>query len=331
MALSTKTIKRRIKSIANTKKITKAMEMISAVKMRRAVKNDTDARAYSNIANEILENISKKSPGAIHALLQVRKVKKIAIIFITSNRGLAGGFTTKLLQETNNFIKGIKNENPNAEVEIILMGKKGRKIYQYFKHTIVAEFEKMDITTHPKQVFPLARMVVREYIEKKYDQVFVAYTHFNSAIKQLPLIKQILPLKSGFKETVVEVKDKSHNTELVVNEIDKEVDDIEENRNDIEENIEENFEIEYDKDFLFEPSAIEVLEVLLPRLIETQIYQAILESDASEHSARMMTMQSASDAAGEMIQELNTTFNKARQAAITTEIMEVIGGAAALE
>jgi F-type H+-transporting ATPase subunit gamma len=327
MALSTKTIKRRIKSIANTKKITKAMEMISAVKMRRAVKNDTDARAYSNIANEILENISKKSPGAIHALLQVRKVKKIAIIFITSNRGLAGGFTTKLLQETNNFIKGIKNENPNAEVEIILMGKKGRKIYQYFKHTIIAEFEKMDITTHPKQIFPLARMVVREYIEKKYDQVFVAYTHFNSAIKQLPLVKQILPLKSDFKETVVEVRDKSHNTELEVNEVDKEVDDIEESRNDIE----ENFEIEIDTDFLFEPSPIEVLEVLLPRLIETQIYQAILESDASEHSARMMTMQSASDAAGEMIQELNTTFNKARQAAITTEIMEVIGGAAALE
>ncbi len=304
MALSTKTIKRRIKSIANTKKITKAMEMISAVKMRRSVKNNTDARPYSNIANEILENISKKSPGAIHALLHVREVKKIGIIFITSNRGLAGGFTTKLIQEIHNFIKETKKKNPAVEVEIILMGKKGRKIYQYFKHTIVAEFEKMDITTHPKQILPLARMVVREYIEKKYDQIFIGYTHFNSAIKQVPVVKQILPLKSDFK-------------------VNSETNEYEE--------IEKDFEIENDHDFLFEPSASEVLEILLPRLIETQIYQAILESDASEHSARMMTMQSASDAAGEMIQELNTTFNKARQTAITTEIMEVIGGAAALE
>jgi F-type H+-transporting ATPase subunit gamma len=184
------------------------------------------------------------------------------------------------------------------------MGKKGRKIYQYFKHTIVAEFEKMDLTTHPKEILPLARMVVREYVEKKYDQVFIGYTHFNSAIKQLPVLKQVLPLKSEFKET------------LIADESDE---------------IEKDSAAENEADFLFEPNAAEVLELLLPRLIETQIYQAILESDASEHSARMMTMQSASDAAGEMIQELNTTFNKARQAAITTEIMEVIGGAAALE
>lgn len=298
MALSTKIIKRRIKSISNTKKITKAMELISAVKMRRAVANNLATRSYSERAWELLANIAKKSPELTHALLTKRPTKKIGIIIITSNRGLAGGFTTKLLQEVNIFIIESKVQNPHLEVEIILMGKKGKKIYQYFGHIITAEFQKVDLTTHINEILPMARLVIKNYIEEKYDKVVIAFTDYASALKQKPTLKQLLPLAEEIQQAPREgEKSNSHQ----------------------------------EPEILFEPNPQNVLEILLPRLIEMQIYQAILESDASEHSARMMTMQSASDAAGEMIDELNTTFNKARQAAITQEIMEVIGGAAALK
>jgi F-type H+-transporting ATPase subunit gamma len=296
MALSTKTIKRRIKSIGNTKKITKAMEMISAVKMRRAVANDLATRNYSELAWKLLESVAKKSPVTFHALLSKRQVKKIGIILITSNRGLAGGFTTKLLQEVHKFIT--LNQESNIQAEVILAGKKGRKIYQNFNHTVSAEFEKLDLTTHINQILPMARLIVKDYTEKKYDKVVIAHTHYSSAIRQDPSIKQLLPLTEEQQKSLLED----------------------------EENIDQS-----EPDFIFEPNQRQVLEILLPKLIEMQIYQAILESDASEHSARMMAMQNASEAAGEMIDELNTTFNKARQAAITQEIMEVIGGAAALE
>jgi F-type H+-transporting ATPase subunit gamma len=246
----------------------------------------------------MLTSIAKKSSVALHALLIQRPVKKIGIILITSNRGLAGGFTTKLLQEVHKFILTSQEQHPGVEADIILAGKKGRKIFQYFNHPVVAEFEKHDLTTHINEILPMARLLIREYVEKKYDKILVAYTRYTSAIRQDPTIKQILPL-----------------TDEIKNSLGKE----EEEMDGMETNV------------LFEPNQKQVLEILLPKLIEIQIYQALLESDASEHSARMMTMQSASDAAGEMIQELHTTFNKARQAAITQEIMEVIGGAAALE
>jgi F-type H+-transporting ATPase subunit gamma len=302
MALSTKTIKRRIKSIGNTKKITKAMEMISAVKMRRAVAHNTSSRTYTDVAWQMLKHVAEQVPLSLHPLLHQRPVKRIGIVFITSNRGLAGGFNTKLLQETHAFIEETqKLFSHTIHVDIILMGKKGRKIFQYFKHPISAEFEKIDLTTRIEEILPLAHMVTKEYIEEKYDKIFIAYTHFFSAIKQTPTVKQILPLSDETKQNLA-LEDKTNQDET----------DFEEPK------------------ILFEPNPQQVVEILLPRLTEVQIYQAILESDASEHSARMMAMQSASDAAGDMISELNTTFNKARQAAITQEIMEVIGGAAAL-
>jgi hypothetical protein len=152
MAINTKVIKRRIKSISSTKKITKAMEMISAVKMRRAVANDLATRNYSELAWKLLESVAKKSPVTFHALLSKRPVKKIGIILITSNRGLAGGFTTKLLQEVHKFIT--LNQESNIQAEVILAGKKGRKIYQNFNHTVSAEFEKLDLTTHINQILP---------------------------------------------------------------------------------------------------------------------------------------------------------------------------------
>jgi F-type H+-transporting ATPase subunit gamma len=295
MALSTKTIKRRIKSIANTKKITKAMEMISAVKMRRAVANASATRSYAEHAWQMLQDVVKKAHVSHHPLLVVRPVKKIGLILITSNRGLAGGFTSKLLQAVDKHIKLTKNET-GADVEVIVMGRKGKKIFQNFGHTIGAEFDKVDLTNQVSEILPMADLAALEYEKGTYDRIEVAYMDYISAINQVPRIKQIFPLK---------------NQSLVGKQSEE--------------------TISPGTDFKFEPNATNVLKVLLPRLIEMQLYRAVLESDASEHSARMMAMQSASDAAGDMIKELQTSFNNARQAAITKEIAEVIGGAAALE
>jgi F-type H+-transporting ATPase subunit gamma len=297
MGVNTKTIKRRIKSVGNTKKITKALEMISAVKMRKAITNVLATRNYAKMAWGMLQDIGKITDVSLHPLLQKRPVKKVGIIMITSNRGMAGGFSSKLLIELDKFIKKAKIDG--ADAEVILLGKRGRKIYKNFGHTVVAEFDKIDLTTKIEEILPMARAAVGDYISGKYDKLCVAYTDYVSAIKQEPVVKQLLPFV-GEKEDIVGT--------------------VKENKN----------EVVGDLEFTFEPNPLEVLDLLIPRLVEMQIYQAILESDASEHSARMMSMRNASDAATDIIKELNYTYNKARQSAITQEIAEIVGGAAAL-
>ena len=291
MPLNTKTIKRRIKSVGSTKKITKAMEMISAVKMRKAVANDLASRAYANLAWQMLSDIAAKTKIAYHPLLLRRPVKTIALILITSNRGLAGGFSSRLLAKVHDYIKEAEAEGAK-KVEVILIGKRGQKIYQRYGHQVAAEFPKIDLTTRVEEVLPLSQMIVSDYIHKKYDKIVLAFMDFESALKQTPRLKQLLPLR---RKTAPASTGGDH------------------------------------WQFIFEPNPRDTLTALVPRLVEMQIYQAILESDASEHSARMMAMSNATEAAGEMITELNYIYNKARQAAITQEISEIVGGAAALE
>ncbi len=292
MPLNTKTIKRRIKSVGSTKKITKAMEMISAVKMRKAVANDLASRAYANLAWQMLSDIAAKTTIAYHPLLVRRSVKTIGLILITSNRGLAGGFSSRLLAKVHNYIKKVE-EGGVKKVEVILVGKRGQKIYQRFGHQVAAAWPKIDLTTRVEEVLPLSQMVVSEYINKKYDKIVLAFMDFESALKQTPRLKQLLPIVRAKQFARGEAK--------------------------------------RDFEFLFEPGPKAALEVLVPRLVEMQIYQAIVESDASEYSARMMAMANATEAASDMITELNYIYNKARQAAITQEISEIVGGAAALE
>lgn len=300
MALNSKVIRRRIKSVGNTRKITKAMEMISAVKMRRAVANVIATRSYSTLAWEMLTEIAKTTDVSHHPLLEKREIKKIGLVLVTSNRGLAGGFTSKLMQTTHDFIAD-KAKAANINVDIFLTGRQGKKIYQKYGHKIEAEFEKEDLTTKIDEVLPMIQLVIQDYTKGIYDMVVVAYTDYVSPLKLEPRLKQILPLE-----------DTEFNTMLHGNGNGKKKQPTE-------------------FGYKFEPNPKEVLDVLLPRLIEMQMYQAILESDASEHSARMMAMRNASDAAKDIIKELQYSFNKARQAAITQEISEIVGGAAALE
>jgi len=300
MASGFREIKRRISSIQNTKKITKAMELVSAVKMRKAVEQVLSTRDYANMAWRMLLDLSQKVDRKYHALLQSREVTKIGLIIITSNRGLCGAFNQNLLRLANEYIDSQKKEN--IPIEAVILGKKGRSLAHQGVN-LVADFDKVDVTTSIKDVLPMARMMIDEYIKGTYDKVVIIYTDYISSLKQVPRLKQILPIV----------------------EADRYLGQVETNKQENKEPTPENY------DFIYEPTPALVLDYLLPRLIEMQVYQAVLESDASEHSARMMSMRNATEAAGEMIEGLTLVYNQARQSAITAELADISGGRLALE
>lgn len=316
MAINTKVIKRRLKSIASTKKITKAMEMIAAAKMRKAVNAALDTRTYARLAWELLVNLSKTQKVQL-PLLDTRPVEKILIIMITSNRGLCGSFNANIIKKTamqmknpTNIGKQIINDKEvlpsNAPtVDVVGIGRKGADFAKKMGYNLIASFTSMSDTPNFDDALPIARMVIDAYEQKKYDKVIVAYTDFKSALSQTAKLRQVLPILETDLEKMLADLGEAKNTQPTNNA----------NLN----------------DYLFEPNRTDVLKVILPRLVETQVYQTMLESSASEHSSRMVAMKNASEAAKDMISELNLTFNKARQAGITQEIAEIAGGAAALE
>lgn len=302
MPLATREIKRRIRSVANTKKITKAMELVAAAKMRKAVSAVLATRAYARSAWEIVKNLSQKTDPAQHPLLQKRdQVKKIGMILITSNRGLCGGFNREIVEDVADYLRAQQKAHVGAKAEVFLLGKRGRDIMFKYNHQIVAEFDKLDVTTQIREITPLAKVAIGDYISGKYDKIAIAYTDYRSAISQKPRIKKLLPIERQDDELgQVGVGSLANKAELK------------------------------DYEYLFEPSPDAVLEIMLYRLIELQIYQALLEANASEHSARMMAMRNASEAAADMIDDLTLTFNQARQQTITAELADISAGRAAV-
>jgi len=299
---NTKDIRHRIKSIGNTKKITKAMEMVASSKMRRTVNSVLATRPYSTLAWELILNVAQKAKTKHHPLLRNRKeIKKMAVVLITSNRGLCGSFNQQLIKTATEYIKQKKSQKENLEIELICLGKKGARAMFRSGYKVVAEFVKPDILKDAAEIKPIQKMVLSDFLQKKYDQIILVYTDYVSALKQIPRVKQILPIKT--------IKDKFLGEIGEVSPVKKK----------------ESFE------YLFEPKSQIILDVLLPRLLEVQIYQAVLESNASEHSARMLAMKNANEAAMDMISELTLSYNQLRQAAITREIAEIAGGKAALE
>ena len=318
MPVNTKAIQTRIKSVKNTRKITKAMEMVAAAKMRKAVEAVTQTRTYATLAWDLLVNLSKEQEKKI-PLLQIRPVKRLLVVLISSNRGLCGSFNSNIIKKTvaqlenpaNISKQRIKDQevqaNEQLEVDVIGVGKKGAEFAKKSGHNLISSFTDMSDTPSMEDALLISKIILDEYCNKKYDKVVVAYTDFKSTINQVPKLRQVLPISEHDLEKMIE--------------------DLGEDEKDSV-GVEKN---EKTADYLFEPNKTEVLKIILPRLVETQIYQALLESSASEHSSRMMAMRNASDAADDMVKELNLNFNKARQAAITQEIAEIAGGAAALE
>jgi len=320
---STKDIKRRIKSVANIKKITKAMEMVAASKMRRAIEQVLKTRTYANLSWETILNLSQTMENKnepLHLLLAPRKkVKRVGIVLITSNRGLCGGFNTAIINKVKDSIEKHQalGENIEVEAEFVLMGKKGLGVHKH-GHKIVADFVKLDLATESKEVVPVAKIIIDEFLNGYYDKVMVAYTDFVNSLKHIPRVKQILPVDIDLEDEYLGVVGKDSRVG-----IDKEFLKEKQKKHKSKEGIE--------YDYIFEPSPKEVLDEMIPRLIEVQLYQALLESNASEHSARMTAMHQATDAAEDLVDELNLYYNKARQAGITSELAEISAGAAALD
>jgi len=316
---SGKEIRRRIKSIKNTGKITRAMEMVSAAKMRKAISSVLQLRPYAHAAWNVLTNLSQAFEHYQKGLLEVREVKSVLAIIITSNRGLCGSFNSQLIKKVKEEIRnpdklkinriGVKKiqsnvANENLKIDFVTIGKKGERFLRKMGKEIVATFPELTYLPKIEDVAPLAKIVIQDYLEKKYEKVVIIYTDYVSAIRQETKIRQILPIsKIDIEKQIAEMDVLGKEYGL------------------------DNREIEY----LVEPSPEEVLEFILPRLIEVQIYHAILESNASKESSRMMAMKNATEAAGEMAEDLTFVYNQIRQMKITQEIAEISAGRAALE
>lgn len=303
----TKEISRRIKSISSTKKITKAMEMVAASKMRKAIEAVLKTRAYASLSWETvlrLAALEKSKNENTHPLLAARpEIKSAAVILVTSNRGMCGGYNAAIINKAEQSLK--KN---NLKADFILAGRKGAAVYQH-GHIVAAEFEKEDVLNDVREIYPIVKMVLGDYLSGKYDKIFVAYTDFVNPAKQIPRVKQLLPV-----------------------EIEKNEADLGAASLNIQEGIDRPQEAPAAAvlEYAFEPSPREVLDMMIPRLLEIQLFQAFLEANASEHSARMTAMHQATEAASDMVSELTLFYNKARQAGITAEIAEISAGANAL-
>ncbi len=321
----TKEIKSRIKSVKNTGKITKAMEMVSASKMRKSTEAVLKTRTYANLSWLTVLNIagSKNNEYLKHPLLTNReKIENICILLITSNRGLCGSLNTNIIKKSVDLIKN-SEDLKSKNLKFILLGKKGARVHK-LGYEIIAEFEKQDVVIQATDVRPIAKMIIDDYKNKKYDKIFVAYTDFISAVNQIPRIKQIIPIdinaSDGYLGIVGENPKLKTEKEYLKEKEEKY----------LEVHSSDPFLKNTKFDYTFEPDEETVLNEMIPRLIEIQLFQALLESNASEHSSRMSAMHNATVAANDLINELTLFYNKERQASITSEIAEISAGANAL-
>ncbi len=323
---STKEIRRRIKSIKSTRQITKAMEMVSAAKMRKAQMQTLATRAYASYAWQLIQNLSRQGGPSLHRLLRrPAKSQKALIILLTSNRGLIGGFNTNVTQAAIDYSK--KYQTP----DFITMGKKGRDVIRKLGFSIIADFEKRDASSGVIDIQALAKLAVGDFVSGKYDRVAIIYMKFISTLVQKPTVVELLPLSplpntppsSSAKATAD--RQGEGNTEVGSSPLlgeDKGLPAID---------LEPSGDWQAGGgEYLFEPTVGQVLEEVLPKLTVMQIYQALLETNAAEHSARMVAMKNASESAADLVSELTLEFNQIRQGNITKEISEIVSGKLAL-
>ena len=279
-------INRRIKSVRNTSKVTKAMEMISASKMRRAQERTLAARPYAEKIKQVLADLAAQTLVGEegHPLLVKRPVNKVAVVHITPDRGLCGGLVANVNRSAARFIM-----DKGVPVSTTAIGRKGRDFMLRSGQQVRAEFINMSDKPSVSDILPVARIVVDDYIAGLVDEVYVSYTQFVNTVSQKPAMVKLLPIEP----TV--------------------------------------FEAGKNNEYIYEPTPEAVMSELLPRFIEMSLYHALLEAIASEQSARMVAMRNATDNAHELIGELTLKYNKARQEMITKELLDIVGGVAALE
>lgn len=285
---SARIIKRRIKTTKNIRQITKAMEMVSASKMRRAQTQATRSKPYSNKLQESLRKLASSSASFDHPLLKQNNEGKHVAILVGPDKGLTGGMITNLLKEANAFIR---NHSDFSAYEFITVGKKAREFAIKMGFEIIAEFSNMPDKISFEDTLPISKIILDGYSNKSIRNVSIIYMDFISTLLQKAQVNQILPIALEMQASTPQ------------------------------EALDQNIEGRYE--YVFEPSPSEILNWILPYHIEVQIYQTLLEAKASEHSARMVAMKNASDNAGEIIGDLTLEYNKSRQASITNELLDI--------
>tara|TARA_Y100000766_G_scaffold112961_1_gene96922 strand:- start:262 stop:1116 length:855 start_codon:yes stop_codon:yes gene_type:complete len=279
-----KDIRDRIKSVKSIQKVTKAMKMVAAAKMRRAQENMEKARPYNHRLVEIIQHLLPSVERSMLPLLEIRDVKRVAYVVVTSDRGLAGSFNSSILRKAHNDIDEFGKEN----VDIFCIGKKAKDYFKSRQYNIIESYSDFWNDLNFNQSMKIGSSIIDHFLDLSVDEIRVVYNEFVNVATQATITEKLLP---------IELKDE----ELV------------------------------DTDFLYEPSKKKIVKSLIPRYLNAQVWKYLLESYASEQAARMVAMENATTNSEDMIKNLTLEFNKARQAAITTEMLEIVSGAEALK
>ncbi|GGH20877.1 ATP synthase F1 subunit gamma [Mucilaginibacter phyllosphaerae] len=293
-----KEVRNRITSVTSTQQITKAMKMVSAAKLKRATNAIVQLRPYANKLNDLLANLSASLEDGASPYLQQREPVRVLVVVVSSNRGLAGAFNTNVIKTANNLIAEKYSEQLRAgNVSIVAIGKKSQEFFQRRKYNVIGNNNDLYLDLNFTNASKITEAIMQGFINGDYDRVELVYNHFRNAAVQYQVAEQLLPVPMPEQKP----KDKTKAAT-----------------------------IESQVDYILEPSQEEIVEQLIPKNIKIQLYRAVLDSNASEHGARMTAMDKATENAGDLLKALKLSYNQARQAAITTELTEIVSGAAAL-
>lgn len=288
-----KEIRGKIKSVENTKKITKAMEMVAASKMRKAQDRMRAARPYAEKVRNIAANLGEVHPEYVHPFMKINHVKKAGVIVVTTDKGLCGGMNTNVLRAITNKLRELQAEG--VATEAVAIGNKGLGFLTRIGARVVSQTTQLGDTPHLEKLIGPVKVLLDQYAAGELSAVYIAYTRFINTMKQEAVVEQLLPLSAERMQQETRESGTQHAW-----------------------------------DYIYEPDAQSVIDDLLVRYVEALVYQAVAENMASEQSARMVAMKAATDNAGNVINELKLVYNKTRQAAITKELSEIVAGAAAV-
>jgi len=282
-----KEIRGKIKSIKNTQKITKAMEMVAASKMRKAQDRMRASRPYAEKMRNVIAHLSQAHAEIKHPYMVEREIKRVGYIVVTSDRGLCGGLNVNLFKKTINDMKA--HHDNGVDIDVVPVGRKAVDFFKRNPGNVVAEASQLGDSPHINDLIGSVKVMLDAFTEGKIDALYMVSNEFVNTMTQQPNILQMLPVSGSTDE-----------------------------------------KLKHHWDYIYEPDSKEILDGLLMRFVESQVYQGVVENIACEMSARMIAMKSATDNAGDIISELETVYNKARQAAITQEISEIVAGASAV-
>jgi F-type H+-transporting ATPase subunit gamma len=284
-----KEIRSKIASIKNTQKITRAMEMVAASKMRKTQERMRASKPYAGKIYDVVKHIARATSEYRHPFMLSREINRVGLIIVTSDRGLCGGLNANLLRETISTIRKLHDDG--KEIDLCIIGRKGQAFFKRVGGNVIAAVDNLGDTPNVQNLLGVVKVMLDAFYKNEIDSLHIVYNEFVNTMTQKPIVEQLLPLPTAEEDS----KTLSHHW-----------------------------------DYIYEPDAKELLDTLLERYIESQVYQAVVENIACEQAAKMIAMKSATDNAGDLIKEFQLAYNKARQAAITQELAEIVGGAAAI-